>query len=258
MREAEYDEMHGLESDHWWFAGMRKVTGSLLRRYAGSPERVLDVGCGTGINLTWVSRELRPAMIVGCDYSPFAIAWCGETVRAAGGDVPVRLSRGDLRALPFQTGSFDLVTILDVIDQFPPGIDHERGFSEMHRVLKPGGILYFRGPAYRWLMSSHDFVYETKHRHSASELRAAMSGAGFEIVCSTYANTILFPLALAQRLMRKYAGIDSDKTDMRPFPPGLAWLNDLFRGCLGAEAAMFSLGWRTPFGLSAICIGRKP
>lgn len=257
MQRAEYDEMRALESGLWWFVGMRQITGALLRRHAASARRIVDVGCGTGINLVFMSHELRPDLIVGSDYSPFAIEWSRDTLASAPPPSPVVLCYADLRRLPFATNSFDLLTNLDVIDQFPPGADHALGFAEFHRVLRPGGIALVRGPAYRWLMSTHDTIYETKHRHTTSGLSAAMAAAGFEIVATTYANTILFPLAVVQRLLRKYAGLQKDRTDAQPLPPSLRWMNGALAACLGLEASLLKLGWRLPFGLSALCIGRK-
>ncbi len=66
------------------------------------------------------------------------------------------LARGDVRHLPFAAGSFDALTLLDVLDQFPPDGQDLLGFAELHRVLRPGGVAFARVPAYRWLLSSHD------------------------------------------------------------------------------------------------------
>jgi len=257
MQRAEYDQMRVLGSDLWWFVGMRLVTGALLNRHATGARRILDVGCGTGINLLWMSRELRPSLLVGSDFSPFAIEWSRDTITSSSTPTPPVLSFGDLRRLPFASDRFDLVTNLDVLDQFPPGEDYALGFSEFHRVLRPGGIALVRGPAYRWLMSSHDKIYETKHRHTTTSLAAGMASAGFEIIETTYANTILFPVAVAQRLMRKIAGIQKDRTDAQPLPAALQWMNGPLAACLGIEARVLKRGWRLPFGLSAVCIGRK-
>ncbi len=258
MRQEDHDLMHALETNFWWFVGMRRVTEALLRRSrAESPRNVLDVGCGTGINLLWIGWRFQPHRIVGCDYSGTAVNWCKETLASGTPRVPTELSRGDLRRLPFRGESFDLVISLDVLDVFPPG-DVIMAASEIHRVLRPGGLAFVRAPAYQWLLSSHDILFETRHRFTTLELRNRLSGAGFEQIEATYANTILFPLALTERLLRKAAGVLSDKTDAQPWPKGLGWLNPVFKGCLLLEARLLALGWRLPFGLSAICIGHKP
>jgi ubiquinone/menaquinone biosynthesis C-methylase UbiE len=66
MRAEDYELMHTLESDFWWFVGMRQITGSLLHRYLRThPQEILDVGCGTGINLLSVAGLFRPDKMIG-------------------------------------------------------------------------------------------------------------------------------------------------------------------------------------------------
>lgn len=252
--------MHLLETDFWWFVGMRKVTEAfLLRCVTRAPRDVLDVGCGTGINLLWMSGRFKPGRIVGCDYSPIAVDWCRETIARGSPQqhAPIDLSRGDLRRLPFRSESFDLVISLDVLDVFPPG-DDAAAARELYRVLRPGGLAFVRAPAYQWLLSSHDLLFETRHRFTTSELRQKLTAAGFKKTETTYANTILFPVAMTERVLRKAAGLYQDKTDAQPWPKSLRWLNTVFKSCLLLEARLLALGWRLPFGLSAICVGVKP
>jgi SAM-dependent methyltransferase len=260
MRKEDYDLMHALESDYWWFAGMREVTSALLSRYlASAPRDILDVGCGTGINLLWMTQQFRPERVVGCDYSSAALGWCQVSIkgsRSYSQTVIPRLSQGDIRQLPFTGDTFDLVTNLDVLDLFPPP-EASRAIAELHRILRPGGIAFVRAPAYQWLLSSHDELFESTHRYSTSELRRKMSQAGFRIVRTSYANTILFPLAMTVRLLRKTLGLAANKTDTQPWPPSLQWLNGPFKSCLRLEAKWLALGKTLPFGLSAICIGIK-
>jgi ubiquinone/menaquinone biosynthesis C-methylase UbiE len=262
MRIEDYKLMHALEADFWWFVGMRKVTEALVRRYAsGVSKAVLDMGCGTGINLLWAAELFQSGRVVGCDYSATALSWCVETLKSAASDsgrVEPRLSQGDVRHLPFETGSFDLVTNLDVLDTFASPGEDLQAMSEFFRVLRPGGVAFVRVPAYQWLMSSHDLLFETQHRYSVPELRAKMSGVGFVVIEATYANTLLFPIALLRRTLRKVAGIADDKTDAQPWPRFLKWLNGPFRFCLQLEAMWLAKGGTLPFGLSAICLGRKP
>ncbi len=260
MRTEDYEVMHALESNYWWFVGMREVTTVLLKKHvSGAARSILDIGCGTGINLIWMSQHHRPELIVGCDYSATALRLCRRTLcSAAGRSAPASplLAQGDVRRLPFASASFDLVTTLDVLDSLGTGEDAE-AMAELYRLLRPGGTAFVREPAYQWLHSSHDTLFETRHRYTAVELGRMMRTAGFEIIATTYANTILFPLAMTQRLLRRWFGFAGDKTDTQPWPGWLAWLDAIFRGCLTLEARLLSAGSRLPYGLSAICIGRR-
>jgi ubiquinone/menaquinone biosynthesis C-methylase UbiE len=93
-----------------------------------APERVLDVGCGTGEGTLFLAREFPQARVRGVDLSE-------EMVRAAVAKVGldpegrIAFKVGDAAALPYPDDSFDLLTQLNM----PPF------FVELARVLRPGG-----------------------------------------------------------------------------------------------------------------------
>lgn len=101
-------------------------------RYAAG-KLVLEVGCGTGLGLGYLSR--RAAMVVGGDVSEENLS----LARAHYGD-RVRLVELDARKLPFEDGSFDLVLCMEVL-QYLPNLDDF--LDESRRVLAPGGMLVF-------------------------------------------------------------------------------------------------------------------
>jgi ubiquinone/menaquinone biosynthesis C-methylase UbiE len=95
-----------------------------------APERVLDVGCGTGAGTLFLTREFPQARVRGVDLSEEMI---GEAKRKVGLDPEGRIAFkvGDAAALPYSDDSFDLVTQINM----PPF------FDELVRVLRPGGYL---------------------------------------------------------------------------------------------------------------------
>ena len=100
-------------------------------RPIGASDRILDLGCGTGI----VARVLRErlggaASIVGVDASPPMI----ETARSIAPELDCR--EGNAMALPFADGSFDLVLCQEML-QFVA--DRMAALREVRRVLSPGG-----------------------------------------------------------------------------------------------------------------------
>jgi ubiquinone/menaquinone biosynthesis C-methylase UbiE len=96
------------------------------------PQRALDVGTGSGAVARLLSERWPGAEVIGVDVSPAMV----EEARRLGGE---RYEVGDAAALPFDDGSFDLVTLNNMIPFF----------DELARVTAPGGhvaIAYSRGP----------------------------------------------------------------------------------------------------------------
>jgi SAM-dependent methyltransferase len=97
-------------------------------------DRVLDVGCGPGIVTCALAAHAGRA--VGLDLTPAMI----ERARALAGErgVEVDWIVGDLRPLPFDDGSFDVVATRFVLHHLE---DPAGALAEMRRVLAPGGAL---------------------------------------------------------------------------------------------------------------------
>jgi len=99
---------------------------------AHRPRRVLEVGCGEGLVIHYLSRRLPGARIDGLELDAGALA------RARALCPEVSLVRGDLFTLPFRNGSYDLVLCLEVLEHLPePG----RALQEVRRVSAGGCLL---------------------------------------------------------------------------------------------------------------------
>ena len=101
-------------------------------------ETVLDIGCGAGMDLLLAARRTGPrGHAIGVDMTEAMAERARASARAAGlGNVEVRL--GDALALPLEDISVDVVISNGVLNLVP---DNEAAFSEVARVLKPGGRL---------------------------------------------------------------------------------------------------------------------
>jgi arsenite methyltransferase len=101
-------------------------------------ETVLDVGSGAGMDLLLAARCVAPAgRAIGVDRTDAMIAVCRRAVQEARlANVEVR--EGDLHALPLDDGSVDAVISNGVLNL---AHDKRRAFSELRRVLRPGGRL---------------------------------------------------------------------------------------------------------------------
>ncbi len=137
------------------------------------------------------------------------------------------------------------------------GVDDDRlAFAEFRRVLRRGGILLVRLPAHDWLRGHHDRLVHTRHRYSREEVRDKLQSAGFTIEYLGWANFVLFPPAVAKRLLERYTEKNGDgaaEPDLWQ-PPGP--LNAILESCLAVEALAFPRRIPLPFGLSVIALAR--
>jgi SAM-dependent methyltransferase len=253
MQPEDFAYLYELESDFWWFVGMREITAALLDPVCppGVDRQILDDGAGAGGNIAWLKRYAGNGQVSGIDVTSEALTFC----RKQGHQLLVQASATDL---PFRDSNFDLVSSFDVLVQLPGEGSDRFAINEIFRVLKPGGIAFVRGAAYEWLKSDHDAALATHHRYSLEELVGKMTDAGFEILRSTYANSFLLPVALVRRLVLKRIGL-ARGSDVKPMSPALRWVNAPLTAALRAEAAWLRRrDTKLGFGLSAICVARKP
>jgi len=248
MRDEDFELLYKLEENYWWFVAMRQITDTIAAAELQKPNlRVLDAGCGTGFNLGHYAAA-KSRDVYGFDIADSAL----DGVRRRGFRKTAQASVADI---PFKSDTFDLVFSFEVLTQTPYEI-HDAALREMCRVLKPGGFLFIRVPAFMWLWSSHDEELRVFYRYTRDELAKRLRDSGFVIEWASYANSFLFPVILLRRFI-KHLGIGKG-SDVRPLPSGLGWLNTPLRGILQREAQWFKAGKRFPFGLSVICYARKP
>lgn len=109
------------------------------------PERILDIATGTG-DFALAALRLKPNEVVGVDISEGMLEVGREKMKRKGVDKVIRLQLGDSEMLPFETGSFDALTVGFGVRNYE---NLEKGLTEMLRILRPGGkavILEFSKP----------------------------------------------------------------------------------------------------------------
>ena len=106
---------------------------NLVEKYANPEGSVLDLCCGTGEHLIYLSRFFRVGK--GLDFSKPFIEKANQN-KAEYGLAQIEFMEGNARQMPFETGSFDMVYCLASLYHIPR-VDEV--VSEISRVLKPGG-----------------------------------------------------------------------------------------------------------------------
>lgn len=139
-------ELYNREAKNWWnpscslyvLDSLNPPRFSFFERYVTDwkGKSVLDVGCGGGFTCEFMAR--RGATVTGIDLSTDSI----ETAKAHAkeNNLTINYQTGSAETLPFPSGSFDVITCVDVLEHVP---DLERVLSEIHRVLRPGGFFLF-------------------------------------------------------------------------------------------------------------------
>lgn len=104
-----------------------------------SGSRVLDVGCGSGLDTLCLAHQVGPGgTVVGVDFSPAMLTRAGQAV-AESGCQNVTLQRADAEALPWPEATFDGALVNGLFNLNPA---RESIFRELARVVRPGGTLW--------------------------------------------------------------------------------------------------------------------
>jgi SAM-dependent methyltransferase len=245
MEDIMYPHIQRIESHNWWYVGRRKIIFDrilpLLLQYK-SP-RILDVGCGTGYNIQRLKQH-GYTHIVGLDISPHALSYC--QARSV-----TKIVCGDGTLLPFPDKLFDMILAWDSIECVQ---DDLTSLKEQARILKPGGTLVIFATAYEFLWSFNDDMNHHVHRYKIDDLQYKVQQAGLTISKLTYANTFLFPLVLAGRMIMRVMGRPKYVTSEHDLHP--VWSNAFLKYIFATESSLLN-HVDFPFGVSLLCIAKK-
>lgn len=167
--------------------------------------RHLEVACGTGTLLQMFLRwrqwkDLPKSDIVGVDYAESMLAGAMHRFKGKAG---ISFEHADAAAMPFDDASFDSINIANAVHCLP---DVQGAIADMHRVLRPGGLLaanvllHPRGWApLRWIAERINTWGIGKgilvRPYAQQEVADYFKSAGFEIVHESVSGNCLNILA---------------------------------------------------------------
>lgn len=143
---------------------------------------ILDVGCGTGTLGSMLTQCGISDHVVGLDMTIKMCCIGRQKAQHIGLGEKLNFVAGDSEHLPFNAGSFDIVTCSNSFHHYPAKLTV---LEQFHRVLKPGGKLIildgFRDNVIGWFLFDVCVAFAEKavHHCPASQLRTLVSQTGF-------------------------------------------------------------------------------
>ncbi len=244
MQPHEYETLFRVEDGHWWYRQLRRVLHLHLDRYlpAWRDAAILDAGCGTGGNL---------AHLPGAGTPRRSRLLC----RRARARAPARPRAAGARhrhVAALRAASFDAAISMSVIyHQWVR--DPADALREIHRVLRPGGLLFLDVPAFESLTSPHDVAVMTARRFTAPELRRLVAACDFEVLRVTLLEHAALPDGVGGAAIEAVCRKATISKAPEAKPGGR---NAVLDAAMRIEAAVLARV-AMPFGVSIHCVGRK-
>jgi SAM-dependent methyltransferase len=209
--------------------------------------RVVDVGCGPGTDLARLAGQVGDGgTVVGVDADPVMVA---EAHRRLGGHPTGRVCVGDAHAVPLADASVDAAR-LDRVAQHVA--DPARVFTELHRVVRPGGLVAVADPDWDTLVVDDEdadtgrgyarFVATRLVRNGGigRSLARLAVGAGFTVASVTAVPILFTDFAAGERILRLEhvltGAVDAGAVDAAA---GRRWLARLRAGPFLAAFTLF-------------------
>lgn len=240
MDPSAYQGMNAVENRHWWFTARRRIIDRLIADMnLPKDARILEAGCGTGGNLALLARH---GQLEAFEYDAEArrLASAKKLCPIKPGMLPDGVDAPD--------ASYDLVAMLDVLEHVEADT---ASLATLGAKLAPGGRLLVTVPAMPFLWSRHDELHHHKRRYTKASLAAALAAGGLSIDRIGYFNSLLFPIAVAQRLAAKVIGREEPLDAVPPRP-----LNRSLEAVFASERHMVGK-IAFPFGLSLFAVTRR-
>lgn len=178
IKEREKNLLSMLVNERW--------NNRIVDLISSKPERILELGCGTGMLLKKLKKSFK-AELFGFDVS-------SGMVRYANLKNPGNVFVADAEAIPLESNCFDVVVCRGALHHIP---DVEKAFQNVRRILKKGGIFIFSEPNNSNFLFRLYRRYVRKHRaFLPSELKELLEKNGFNVVEEEYFGFFTFPFAV--------------------------------------------------------------
>jgi SAM-dependent methyltransferase len=228
MEQEIFDLQDKVEGVHWWFTGRRHVLLALASHLLPESGTVLDVGCGTGGNISAFSDRHRR---VGVDPTPNAVALAQE--RHPKVEFVCGVAPGDVSEI---VPTADLVLLTDVLEH----VEEDGALLEdLATPMKFGAHLLVTVPADPRLWSPQDVSHHHFRRYTRESLVRLWDDQPLDCLLVAPLNRRLYPIVrtirLLTRFLRRSAGPAGTDLSLPPAP-----FNRLLHRVFSGEAEKLS------------------
>lgn len=204
--EAAFEILRTMQARHFWYRGRHRFLLAALRQVllGRALKSVIDLGggCGGWVRYLLDDDERAIEEIAMGDSSARAL----QLARPFLGE-SVGLYQVDLLNLGWRE-RWDVIFLLDVIEHVS---DHERVLAEVHRALRPGGLLFVTTPALKVFWTYNDEFAGHRRRYSRQDFQELADRTGFELLSARYFMFFLSPLLLLSRMKRPRPNMTEDE-----------------------------------------------
>lgn len=241
FRSEYFEQLIDIENATFWFPARNRLISLVAAPFMKSGVSFCEVGCGTGYVLAGLSRCFPSVNFSATDIYSSALKFAASRVPAA------QFYQMDARSIPF-SAEFDVMGLFDVLEHIE---EDEAILKELHRALKPKGILLVTVPQHPSLWSQQDEFACHVRRYTRKEIHSKLRQTGFREVFTTSFVSLLFPaMYLSRRLNKEQRRYDARLQFNRP-------LNALMNAVMAIEFRLIRLGIRFPFGGSLLVAAQK-
>jgi len=173
----------------------------LFLKHLPKKGRILEAGCGLGRWLIYLTQ--KGYSIEGLELNQDAVK------RVLEFDNTLKVRTGDIQSMPYENNSFDAVMSLGVIEHFIDGPG--RVLGEVHRILKPGGVIFVSVPYINLIRRCFHIPYQAlvvkirrmqgynmkfaSYVYTVKEMNTFMKEAGFKTVRTAW-DDFIYPKSL--------------------------------------------------------------
>jgi 2-polyprenyl-3-methyl-5-hydroxy-6-metoxy-1,4-benzoquinol methylase len=246
---AGFDLTEKNSGNSFWVRSRNRLFKRLVERNLKPAGKtvLLEIGCGTGdfIRHLAASEKLE---IIGSEVYLEGLVYAKKNLPHVD-FVQFDVTQGTIGI------EFDMICAFDVIEH----IDDDRtALANIHRMLKPNGVVLLSVPQHTFLWSRLDELVKHKRRYSKRELLAKLEETGFDVAYTSSFVFVLFPLMLLSRLFDRGRGSPAGgelELEKRVTFPGFA--NAVFGSLMRIDETLIHSGLSLPFGGTLIAVARK-